>query len=323
MTKIMFAVATAAMIAMSTSAFAAKSDDAPSGACEGLKIGSGANGKGYANIVKDMIKVCGAEVNICEVNTEGGLDNLTSMSTKSLDMGLAQVDTWSTMKNGDENIAALQGVFGLNSNFMHIVTATNGFSVEGAKKFGGLMKGDAKRVVIGRFSELRGQTVAATGSAQLLIRQLDRQFNYGMNIVDAQTDEAAFKLVSEGRVAAAVTVSSWPSGSVKKLNQSAGLTLVPFDATLPNGSSYGVRSLNYKNIGVYNNNSLAIQNLLFTRPFKGEKAQEVAKLKACIVKNLENLQEGDYQPAWNEIKNIEDTFGVPKFNANTKAKASK
>lgn len=318
MKKMMFTFA--AMVAVSFSAFAAKMDDAPSGSCEGIKIGSGPNGKGYANIVKDIIKACGSEVPVCEVNTEGGLDNLTSMSTKAIDLGIAQVDTWNTMKAGDENIAALQGVFSLNSNYMHIVTSANGFNVEGAKKFGGLMKGDAKRVVISRFSELRGQNVAATGSAQLLIRQLDRQYNYGMNIVDSKNDEDAFKLVSEGRVAAAIVVSSWPSGSVKKLNQSSGLTLVPFDATLQNNSSYSVRSLNYKNIGVYNNNSLSIQNVLFTRPFKGEKATQVAKIKSCIVKNLENLQEGDYQPAWNEIKNIEDTFGVPKFNLNTKPK---
>jgi hypothetical protein len=66
-------------------------------------------------------------------------------------------------------------------------------------------------------------------------------------------------------------------------------------------------------LGVYNNNALAIPNLLLTRPFKGERAQEVAKLQNCLASKLQELQEGPYQPGWNEIRNLDEAFDWPRF----------
>jgi hypothetical protein len=35
----------------------------------------------------------------------------------------------------------------------------------------------------------------------------------------------------------------------------------------------------------------------------------------CIQKNLRTLQEGKFEPAWAEVKNISDTYGWPRFAA--------
>lgn len=297
---------------MATGAMAAKSDDGPAPACTGLKVATGPAGKGYSAVFKDIKAVCGQTVPVCEVNTNGALDNVTAMSTKEADIGFATVDTWATMKGGDENIAALQAVMGLNFNYLHVVTAAKGFEVQGQAKYGGLVKGDKSVVVIQKFSELRGRKVALVGSGQLLGRLLDKQGGYGMSFVDADTDAQALDMVKKGQVAAAFTVSGWPSGALRGLKQDSGLTLVPFD--VPTGNQiYQVRSINYKGLGVYNNNALAIPNVLLTRPFKGEKQGEVTKLRQCIVAKLQDLQEGDFMPAWNEIKSVDNTFDVPKF----------
>lgn len=131
------------------------------------------------------------------------------------------------------------------------------------------------------------------------------------NMVDVDSDAKAFTMVKKGEAHAMMTVSGWPSGPVGGLKQTDNLTLIPFDLTI--GQPYQVRPVNYKNIGVYNVNSLAIPNLMLTRPFKGEKAMEVMKLKACLKQNLLNLQEGSYQPAWKEAKDMENTYGWAKF----------
>jgi ABC-type amino acid transport substrate-binding protein len=301
-----------------TNAWAARDADAPAAACAGLKVATGAAGKGYSKLFADMKAVCGAAVPLCEVTTTGGLDNLNALSTKEADVGIAQVDTWATMRSGDENIANLQGVMALNSNYLHVVTASRGMRVPGAKKWGGLSKEDDQVVVIQRFSELRGRRVALVGSAQLLGRQLDRALNYKMDLVDVDTDKAAFDMVRSGAVAATLSVSGWPSGSLKELKQDSGLTLVPFDATSPN-SQLSVRTINYRGLGVYNNNALAMPNVLFTRPFKGDKASDVARLKACLVEKLEELQEGSFEPGWNEIRDTGATFDVPRFAPATSA----
>lgn len=299
---------------ITSTALAARDPDAPTAACSGLKVATGPAGKGYSKLFADMRTVCGAVVPLCEVNTDGGLDNLNALSTKEADIGIAQVDTWATMKLGDENINGLQGVMALNANYLHVVTAARGFRITGAAKWGGLAKEDDEVVTIQRFSDLRGRRVALVGSAQLLGRQLDRALQFKMDLVDVETDAKALDMVRNGSVAASFSVSGWPSGTLKNLKQDSGLSLVPFDVQTPS-PQMNVRTLNYRGLGVYNNNALAIPNVLFTRPFKGDKAGEVAKLKACLAGKMSELQEGSFEPGWNEIKDSNNTYEVPRFGA--------
>ena len=298
----------ASILAMATVAMAAPASDAPAADCEGVKVATGPKGKGYSTLFADMQKLI--KVPMCEVNTTGGLDNLNALSTKEADIGFVQIDTWNDMKNGDENIAALTYVMPLNSNYLHVVTLASGFTQEHAKKFFGTEK---KLVVVNSFSDLRGQRVALVGSAQLLGRKLDKQLGYGMTFVDAKNDDEAFNLVKTGQAAAALTVSGWPSGTVQNLNQASGLTLVPFNA--PISEPYKVKPLNYKNIAVYNNNSLAIPNVLVSRSFSGQRAANVSAIQSGIAKNLTELKEGNYQPAWNEVNPNAPVQGMSKFKA--------
>lgn len=286
----------ATLFAMASIAMAAPAADAPAADCEGVKVATGPKGKGYSTLFADINKLIGSKVPLCEVNTTGGLDNLNALSTKEADIGFVQIDTWMDMKNGDENIAALQYVLPLNNNYLHVVTLASGFTQETAKKFFGTEK---KLIVVNSFSDLRGQRVAVVGSAQLLGRKLDKQLGYGMQFVDVKTDDEGFNMVKKAEVAAVLTVSGWPSGTVKNLTQASGLTLVPFNA--PINEPYKVKPLNYKNIAVYNNNSLAIPNVLVTRAFTGQRQTNVAKIQQGIVGNLTELKEGNYQPAWNEV----------------------
>lgn len=299
----------AAVIAVTAfGAYAAPAEDAPAAECEGVKFATGPKGKGYSTLFADIQKVLKNVPAMCELNTTGGLDNLNALSTKEADVGIVQIDTWTDMKGGDDNIAALQYVMPLNNNFLHVVTLAGGFTEVHAKKFFGT---DKKLVVINRFSELRGQRVAVVGSAQLMGRRLDKMLGYGMQFVDVKTDAEAFEMVKQAQVAAAFTVSGWPSGTVKQLTQASGLTLVPFDA--PIGEPYKVKALNYKNIAVYNNNTLAVQNVLVTRPFTGQRQANVSAIKNGIIKNLTELKEGNYQPAWNEVNPNAAVPGMTKF----------
>jgi len=270
--------------------------------------------KGYSGLFADIERVCGQVVPLCELSTTGGLDNLNILSTKQADIGFAQIDLWSAMKDGDDNISSLQAIVGLNSNYLHIVTSAKGFTVPVIRKLFGLIpfRGDDKIVTIQRFSDLRGQRVALIGSAQLLIRQLNKFLDYRMDMIDVGSDSAAFDLVLKGDVAAALLVSGWPSGLIAPLKQSSGLTLVPYDAQLSNNRFF-VKPITYQGLGVYNNNALAIPNVLFTRPFRGEKSRDVVKLRECLKSRLLDLQEGSYQPGWNEIKDLDNTYDVPRF----------
>ncbi len=299
-----------AFAALALPVFAAPAADAPPADCNGIAVATGPAGKGYSMLFRDMQKVCGGVVKMCEVKTTGGLDNLNALSTKEADIGFVQVDTWNTMKNGDDGIAALQYMFPTNYNFLHVLVNANGQYQPDTSTMGKLMK-RGSTVYVNKFTDLRGKTVVVVGSAALLGRQLDKQLGYGMRFVDAPNDKAAIDMVKTGQVAAMLTVSGWPSGVVNSLSQSDNITMVPFDA--PIGEPYKVKPLNYKSIAVYNSNTLGVPNALVTRPFTGPRAQQVAALRSCILNNLTELKEGKYQPAWNEVNPSGTVGNMTKF----------
>jgi TRAP-type uncharacterized transport system substrate-binding protein len=298
-------------LAMSA-AHATRADGAPAPACEGLKVATGPAGKGYSKLFADMVRVSKYAMPLCEVNTEGGLDNLTTLSIKKADIGIVPMDALKKMAEGDGNIAGLLVVAALNSNYLHIVTSATGYTVEGPKKYG-VLKGDARSIRISKMSELRGAPVALVGSAQLLVRQLDKLLGFNMRYIDVDSDEAAFKKVQSGQAYAAFTIAGWPHGQITRLTQASGLTLASFD--VPVGAPYSVRPFSYKNIGVYNVQAMAVQNVLVTRPFSGSKTGDVAALKQMLERELMELKDGDYEPGWNEIKSFDTKVDWTRFSA--------
>ncbi|NRR31772.1 hypothetical protein HSX11_16460 [Oxalobacteraceae bacterium] len=288
--------------------------DAAAAECEGLKVATGKPGKGYSKLFGDIVKVSKGAIALCEVHTEGGLDNLEALSIKKADVGIVQIDALKKLGEGDSNLANLLVVATLNSNFLHIVVAANGVAVEGPKKFG-LLKGDSKSLRVARMTELRDAPVALVGSAQLLVRQLDKLLGLNMQYVDVDTDEAAFKKVQSGEVYAAFTVAGWPHGPVSKLTPAQGLTLASFDGAIR--APYLIRPISYKGVGVYNVQALSIQNVLVTRSFAGARNGEVAALKRMLEKELIELKDGGYEPAWNEIRSLDAKVDWPRFDASS------
>lgn len=299
-------------------AYAAKMDGAPASPCQGLKVATGPAGKGYSKLFADTVKASPGQIALCEVNTEGGLDNLNVLSTKKADVGFVSIDTLKKMAEGDPNIAALQVVATLNSNFLHIVTSSNGYTIqdnrgwyEKAKAKLGSDNGGPKVIRITKLSDLRDAPVALVGSAQLMVRQLDKTMNLNMRFIDVASDDEAWKMVKKGEAFAAFSVAGWPHGGVSKLTQDQGLTLVGFD--MPISSPYAVRPFSYKNVGVYNLPAVSVPNLLVTRNFNGAKINDVAAYKRVIEKELPDLKDGDFEPGWNEITSLDAKVDWPVF----------
>ena len=282
---------------------------APSNA---LRIATGKKGKGYSKLFANINTVCGDKVALTEVETEGGLQNLTTLAANQAELGFAQLDTLQDMKSSDEAIGALQAVLPLNMNLLHILANAEGYNYRTEKKYL-VMGGDTVNVPVTNFSDLKGLPVAVVGSARALGRVLDRSNAMGIQFVDVETDEQALAKLNAGKVAAIFSTSGWPSGPVQRLKRNSGLILVKFD--MPVRPPYQIVKKNYENLDTFNHSFLAAPNLLVTRAFSasGVNGRAVATLQNCIQKNLVNLQEGQFEPAWPEVKNLSDTFGWPRF----------
>ena len=224
-----------------------------------------------------------------------------------------QLDTLQDLKDTDEGIASLATVMPLNSNLLHVVARSEGYSPETGAKFSRLFSGKVGNVEINKFSDLEGLPVALVGSAKSLARALEKANRMNLRFIDVDTDEQALAMVKGGGVAAMFSTSGWPSGPVSHLKRGGGLKLVEYDMRAP--APYQVTSRNYENLGAFRVPFLTSPNLLVSRPFKsgGASARAVATLQGCLQKNLGNLQDGRYEPAWSEVKNVGESYGWARF----------
>jgi len=278
-----------------------------------VRVATGRKGKGFSRLYSDMRRVCGSQVQLCEVETEGGLQNSVALSANKADIGFVQLDTLHTMKESDENTAELQAILPAHANLLHILVRRAGYTVTGERSLATLWQREEKTVVVSKLSELKGLPVAFVGSAQLLGRMLDRQLGLGLQFSDVLSDEQALSALKTGDVAAIFTMNGWPSPTVDALARDSGIGLAAFD--LPVQTPYQLVRKNYAKLGYFNLPFLAAPNLLVTRPFKldGVRGGYVAKLQRCIVDHLGDLQEGAFEPAWKEIKHPEDAYGWARF----------
>ena len=304
-------------LTLSGSAFAQKSEP-PVNTNEGLRVATGKTGKGYSKLFADIRAVCGTQVAITEVETEGGLQNLTRLAANQADLGFVQLDTLQDMKGSDENIGALLAVMPLNANLLHMVAHTSGFKAKGARRLFNMAAGETTVTQVEKLSDLKGLPVAVVGSARALGRVLDRRHALNLRFVDVETDEQALAMLSKGEVAGMLSTSGWPSGPIQKLKRDSNVRLLAFD--MPVQPPYQLVRKNYENLDTFNHAFLAAPNLLVTRPFtsSGVNGKSVAALQACIQKNLKTLQEGRFEPAWAEVKTTTDTLGWARYTGAAK-----
>jgi TRAP-type uncharacterized transport system substrate-binding protein len=280
-----------------------------------LRIATGAKGKGFSRVFADIESVCGGQVALAEVPTEGGLQNLSVLVANRADLGFVQVDTLREMKSSDDAIGRLQAVMPMNANLLHVVARRDGYPRRGIVRLPGPLDHPWFNREVNAFSDLRGLAVAVIGSARKLGRSVDQEHGLDIRFVDVETDDLGLAMVKRGEVAAMLTTSGWPNGPVQALKRADGLKLVRFD--LPSQGPYQKVRKNYDNLDAWNIEFLAADNVLVTRPFMadGAKGRAVQALQACILRNLTQLQEGAYEPAWRDVRQPTELESWPVFQA--------
>jgi TRAP-type uncharacterized transport system substrate-binding protein len=255
------------------------------------------------------------------VQTVGGIPNLMGLSASELDLGIVQLDTLQAIgKDGDENIQSLQAVMPLHINLLHVLTLRNGYKAADSERsvFAPWKKDDSEDTkVVRKFTELKNLKVATVGSTMRLGQEINKQYDLNMNLRKAETDDDAVKLLRDNKVQAIFTDGGWPLPSISRHKGDSGLALVEYD--LPAQPPFVLVKRNYQNLDAFNLTFLGSPNLLVTRPFKpnGEMGKKVAALQNCLLKHMDELQEGHFQAAWKEIKSPTNTLSVTRF---TKAK---
>ncbi len=308
MKKIRITIAALALLAALPSQAAAPADEAR---CD-LRVATGPRGKVYEKLFADMRSVCATEVALCAVPSEGGLQNLSLLSANQADIGMAQLDTWETMKDGDDSVRQLQVLMPLHSNLLHVIGLAAGSRVDVTTVMGRPVPGTGRTVQVRNYDDLRGLRVAAVGSAQLMGQMISRQLGLNLVFHNADSDDLALEMLRAGKVQAVFTTVGWPSPLVGQM-RSDTYTLVRFEGRVP--PPYQLVKRNYQNLGALNHPFLAAPNLLLSPPFKasGNYFKRVAALQRCLAKNLDTLQEGSFHPGWKEIRDAQQSYGLLLF----------
>lgn len=301
-------IAALALLAALPAQAAAPADE---GRCD-LRVATGPRGKVYEKLFADMRSVCGAEVSLCAVPSEGGLQNLSLLSANQADIGLAQLDTWDAMKDGDDNVRQLQLVMPLHSNLLHVISLTAGSKVDVTTVLGTPVPGTGRTVLARNYDDLRGLRVAAVGSAQLMGQMISRQLGLNLVLDNADSDDRALEMLRAGKVQAVFTTVGWPSPIVSLLRSDTYM-LVRFEGRAP--PPYQLVKRNYQNLGALNHPFLAAPNLLLSPPYRtsGGYFKRVAALQRCLAANLDSLQEGGFHPGWKEIRDAQHSYGLLLF----------
>ncbi len=287
-----------------------------------LRMATGPEGGVYARLARDIQAVCGKTVNVCAVPSKGGLQNLTMLSSSEADVGFAQVDILTELgRGGNPSIQKLQAVMPLHANLLHVVTLRRGSRLPRLDMLGNLwggskdMPGLGETKVFSKFSELRRMQVAVAGSAVLSGQTLNAQLGYNMTFVEAADDDEALALLRADKVQAAFLTGGWPYKSISKQPTNSDLLLAVTDINVP--PPVAIVKRDYPNLAAYGVPFISAPNLLLTRPFKtgGDKSRNVDTLRRCIKSHMDELQEGDYSPVWQEVKDTSDTMGVALFRS--------
>jgi hypothetical protein len=145
-----------------------------------------------------------------------------------------------------------------------------------------------------------------------------------MELLLAETDDIAVKMLQSNQVQAFFTDGGWPLPSVAGRLPSSGLALVEFD--LPAPPRFTIVQRTYQNLDSFNNKYLGSPNMLVTRPFRanGDMGKKVAALQSCLIRHLDELKEGRFQAAWKDVKDPLNTLGIARFApaSNDKTKLS-
>lgn len=297
-----------------------------------LTVATGEPQKGYSKIFANMNAVCGKEAALQELNTTGGLDNLNELASKKAHLGMVQVDVFQAMEKTDDSIGRLKAVMSLNSNLLHIVTNRAGYRVQtgqtctGKVMVGKCVLGDWQPTyatkTIEKVEDLKGMTVGAVGSAQVLARRYlnGDALKLGLNIQDIDKDAQAFADLKAGKIQAVLTMAAYPSGPVNNLKQADGFALVNWNRAV-SGGVYKTVKKNYKNMAAYGVTFLAAPNIVLARPVdpNGAIGQKITQLRSCLAANLNNLQEGaDYEPSWADVTSFNPPDDIPAWSGVSK-----
>jgi hypothetical protein len=278
-----------------------------SAAAQTLKLGSGGQTGNYYSMMQDVKSYCadslteGTRLDV--IATDGSVDNLVGMGTKTYSLGVVQEDVLQFFAKRDPrkvNENRIKVISGLHMESVHLIVPKN-YSPDG---WGGLLSSitGSKKMTI---DQLKGQTIGSWGGSMVSAKAL----SYFMGL-ELDVREIPDKKRTDPGIPV-LLVGGHPYKPAQTLLDTGNYTLVPIDfkAIKEKAQFYLPSSINYKVGGrIVDVPTFAVRALFVGKSFRKESRNENMTLLAdCISESLIDLADDpDTNPNWASVYEIED-----------------
>lgn len=263
---------------------------------QSLKVATGDPKGTYSKMFKELTNVCATTLTVSEVNTNGSMANIDKLTGNEVNAAIVQTDVLKFRSN-NEDLSNIKTLVALHPEAVHIVARNETFKVGGTLGFGG------KEVSLQTVNDLAGRRVGAVGGSMITAQVIRIQAEIPYQVVEFQSNDAAFAALAKKEIDAVVAVGGFPLGSISALNSQYKLLSVPEATAAKLKSVYRPTRVNYAKIGAAGLQTVATDALFVTRDYKTAKYVDgLSKLRACFYAHLDDLKEttGNH-PAWEHV----------------------
>lgn len=263
------------------------------GACDQKSCGT------YSTMFKQLTKVCGSEMVLSEVNTSGSVQNIDLLQNNKVNAAFVQTDILHYRKLLGDNMGSIKTLFQLYPEEVHVFTLAAG------RKEGGVLGVGATLKVFNYVTDLAGRKVGAAGGSVVTARVVQQQGAINYQVVEYPSTDAARAALDKGDVDAVFAVGGAKLGSVEALDARYKLLSFPDNTIKALEGIYVPARVSYPNMVGQNGvaRTVATRAQFVTRDYKTPRMVEgLTKLRACLAKNLGELQEGTgSHPKWQDV----------------------
>lgn len=276
----------------------------------------------YAAVFKDIKSQCsGNGLQLTEVTTSGGAENIDNAVNNKCDAFFAQNDTEQFAADADPSAGPnkLRVLVPLYPEEVHVVALKDLSKTTGGIGFGKFKVGSTTSS-LNNLADLEGLKVGAWGGSVTTAQVINLRGSVHFDVVTFQEPSVAKKALDAGEIAAIIAVGGRPLGFVSGLDQRYKLLKIDGDLA-SRVKVYQPATVNYSKMGdggkattVSARSSLMVKN--YTTPAR---RGALAALKSCIIGSMDEFKEGTgHHPKWSDVDVTADT-SWPLYDAGSPA----
>jgi TRAP-type uncharacterized transport system substrate-binding protein len=267
-----------------------------------FSMGTGSKDLTYNRQFKEIQKVCGKDLAMVEISSNGAVQNAERLIGNEINGGWVQADILYMMAK-NQDLSDIKTLLVMNPESAHFIVKDNLAVKQGGTGYGNFKVGGTE-VKISELSQIAGMTVAASGGGAWSAKQIRLESEVPYNILEVADAKAAIAALDKDAQVALI-MGGYPVDYVKTLGKGYRLLTIPDTMQKKLKAVYLPDTISYSNLADGGTaQTVSVQSLVVTREYKSAKmVSALSSFKNCVLSNLDDIRETTGNHAsWRKIK---------------------